>query len=205
MIRYVIIAIVILAIIPVGWLAWYLLSPLVSTTTVNEEFPLAARAAVPQGMTMAQVEAVMQEAVEAAPAPVVEAMPELPGRATPSAMPVAQLAGSFEDADAFHRGSGTATIYDLGADGGSVLRLEDFRVTNGPDLRVLLANIPNPSDRSRLNAGGYEELAQLKGNAGSQNYDIPDSVNLDEIRSVVIYCRPFQVVFSVATLTPPDA
>ena len=41
------------------------------------------------------------------------------------------------DADAAHRGRGTATIYQ-GADGRRTLRLTDFEVTNGPDLEVWL-------------------------------------------------------------------
>ena len=81
--------------------------------------------------------------------------------------------------------------------------LEDFNVTNGPDLRVLLANVPDPGDRDELTAGGYVELDKLKGNVGSQNYPIPETVDLAEVRSVVIYCRPFNVVFAVATLDQP--
>ena len=39
----------------------------------------------------------------------------------------------------------------------------------------------------------------LKGNKGDQNYEIPDTVDVSIQRSVVIYCKPFSVVFSVAT------
>ena len=35
---------------------------------------------------------------------------------------------------------------------------------------------------------------------GSQNYPIPAGVDVAGLRSVVIYCLPFQVVFSVAVL-----
>ena len=47
--------------------------------------------------------------------------------------------GQLQDADSLHRGSGMAKIYQL-PEGGHVLRFEDFSVTNGPDLHVLLAH-----------------------------------------------------------------
>jgi hypothetical protein len=40
----------------------------------------------------------------------------------------------------------------------------------------------------------------LKGNIGSQNYEIPADVDVSQYQSVVIYCMPFHVVFSTATL-----
>ena len=47
---------------------------------------------------------------------------------------------------------------------------------------------------------GYLDLGKLKGNRGNQNYPIPADVDISIFNSVVIYCKPFAVVFSVATL-----
>ena len=47
---------------------------------------------------------------------------------------------------------------------------------------------------------GYVDLGKLKGNKGNQNYEIPDDVDIASMRSVTIYCKPFQVIFSVAPL-----
>ena len=196
MLRYLLVGLGIIIIIPVAWLAWWLLSPLVIETEVHEEFPLAYQAVVPANMTMTEVEDAMAAAANLE-RPVDETMPDA---ASSPAQPQADLTGQFRDADSFHKGSGTATVYDLGADAGHILRLEDFRVTNGPDLRVLLAKSPNPGSHSDLDDGGYVELGKLKGNVGSQNYDIPADVSLADVQSVVIYCHPFRVVFSVATL-----
>jgi hypothetical protein len=44
------------------------------------------------------------------------------------------------------------------------------------------------------------DLGELKGNLGNQNYDIPRDVDPTQFASIVIYCQPFHVVFSVATL-----
>ena len=107
--------------------------------------------------------------------------------------------GSFRDADSFHRGSGQATVY-RGPDGGHLLRLENLDVTNGPDLHVILSPHQDPIEVSEIKDGGYIDLGKLKGNQGNQNYQIPDDVDISSQQSVVIYCKPFQVIFSVASL-----
>ena len=73
-------------------------------------------------------------------------------------------------------------------------------VTNGPALVVILSPHPNPSSSSDVHQTGYVELAKLKGNKGNQNYTLPDGVDPASFGSVVIYCKPFKVVFSVASL-----
>ena len=201
MLRYVLIGVGIVAIVPIAWLAWWLLSPLWMDTEVSEEFPLAARAVIPENMTMGEVEEVMAAAADMEDRSVSETMSEMTAT-TVREEPQSRLTGQFQDADAFHKGSGSATVYDVGG-GQLVLRLDEFRVTNGPDLRVLLANAPNPEGHSDLADAGYVELGKLKGNVGSQNYEIPDDFDLAKAQSVVIYCNPFRVVFSVASLEAP--
>src|SRR3989344_4973396 len=46
--------------------------------------------------------------------------------------------GTFQDIDFIHKGSGKALILEDSA-GSKILRLEDFNVTNGPDLHVYLS------------------------------------------------------------------
>lgn len=178
-------------------IAWWLVSPLFLDSTVDEAFPevAAVESATTTTTTTVQAAATDDEPDEAASTTtttVTEAMDEPSG-------PVALSIGDFEDVDATHRGSGTATIYEL-EDGSRVLRLEDFEVTNGPDLHVLL--VPNPDPSGRDDVAGYLDLGELKGNIGSQNYEIPDDVDLSQYGSVVIYCVPFHVLFSTATLAP---
>ena len=107
--------------------------------------------------------------------------------------------GEFMDQDSIHRGSGTAIIY-RGPDGSLLLRLENFSVTNGPDLHVYLSPHHNPDRGGQVRAAGYVDLGELKGNRGNQNYPIPAGVDIGIQQSVVIYCVPFSVVFSVAML-----
>ena len=81
------------------------------------------------------------------------------------AMMEKELSGSFAGAgDGVHNAEGVAKVIYL-EDASDVLRLEDFRVTNGPDLYVYLATDKQASD--------FVDLGRLKANSGNQNYDIP--------------------------------
>ena len=177
--------------IPAVILGWWLLSPLFLDTEVDEPFPMSAAAEVPEDMTPEEVEAKMVEAAAGPDANADEPMPEVSQR-------MILATGSFQDADEFHTGSGTATIYEV-EPGSRILRLEDFEVTNGPELHVLL--VPHEDPMSRDDVAGYVDLGSLKGNLGDQNYDIPPGLDLSEFGSVVIYCQPFHVLFSVASLS----
>lgn len=112
--------------------------------------------------------------------------------------PLVVAVGRFRDADAIHKGSGRASLYRL-ADGRHVVRLEDFEVTNGPALVVLMAKAADPRNARDVQLG-YIKLGDLKGNIGNQNYEIPKDVNIGLYSSVVIWCELFDVLFSPATL-----
>jgi hypothetical protein len=183
------------AAIPLLLLAGWLIRPLFVDTVVDESFPLGADATIPEELSDDEARVMMSAASKLeieVEEPMTEAMeaPEV----------VALKTGTFTDADAFHKGEGSATIYRL-EDGSHVLRIEDFRVTNGPALFVLVSPHPNPGGRGDISDAGYTELARLKGNVGNQNYILPDDFSPDDINSVIIYCKPFRVVFSTAALT----
>lgn len=184
---WIIIAIILVV---VGPLAWWLISPLFISKTVQEKFPFSATAVVPENMKRGEVEQVM-----AGLAKVDQPMEEPMSGVMVSAEKV--KSGSFRDVDAIHKGSGQATIYRL-PDGSHLLRLENLKVTNGPALHVLLSQHPNPESRDDIK--GYIDLGNLKGNIGNQNYAILSSVNVASQHSVVIYCKPFRVLFSIASL-----
>jgi hypothetical protein len=203
---------------------WWLASPLFIDNTIDEAFPFEVpsaaevsamsaeermavetefMAAVPDETELSQLSeadrAKVEEMVLAAAATVMpdknmeEPMPEAPAEW------IVVRQGSFVDADSFHQGSGTATIYQQGEE--QVLRFETFTVTNGPDLHVILTNHPAPASRSDVGED-YIDLGPLKGNQGNQNYEIPAGTDLSQYQSVVIYCVPFHVIFATATLNP---
>ncbi len=183
-----------LAILVLGALAWYLGSPLLLNRTVEEQLPFE----VP---SQAETEAMPDSELEVLAEEVMETAAAMPDKPMEEDMPEQELAivksGEIAGADQFHQGSGTATIFEL-PDGSQILRLEDFMVTNGPDLHVLLAAGANPMGREDL--GEYIDLGELKGNIGNQNYEIPPGVELADYNSVVIYCVPFHVLFAHADL-----
>jgi hypothetical protein len=47
---------------------------------------------------------------------------------------------------------------------------------------------------------GFIRVADLKGNMGDQNYDLPANVDLNRYRAVTIWCRRFGVNFATAAL-----
>ena len=184
--------------------AWWLLSPIFIDKTVEEEFPFAFNATIPVDMSRVEVEQVMATMAKMTTEDVQDSMGDLMMKATGSdtgntSQLVKLRTGTFLDADSVHKGSGMATIYE-GPDGSRVLRLEDFNSTNGPDLYVILSPTNNPQSRDEVSAPGSVNLGKLKGNIGSQNYVIPDDVEIPSQGSVVIYCRAFHVIFSVASL-----
>ena len=234
---------------------WWMASPLFTNVTVEEEFPFAYTAVVPEGMEREDVEQAMESmAMVDAPA-LAESMPgasaidagammgagesvvamssedfaEMMGAFSgmmdgASAEEMQQVAGmmepvmtamadpqdavrpvkqgQFRDADSFHRGSGDAIIFST-PEGNHLLRLEELDVTNGPALHVLLSAHPDPVDVDDVKGDGYVDLGPLKGNRGSQNYTVPADVDISVANSVIIYCKPFSVVFSVAPLSSP--
>ena len=163
--------------LPVGW---YLASPLVLSTTIDEPAPIAA--ATSSSTTSPSADA----------RPTVSGSPTSAPAATRS--PLA-LAGAFHGSDDFHFGRGTARLIET-APGTFVVRLEDFAVRNGPDLYVYLS----PSADGY--ASGSIELGRLKADTGNQNYVVPAGA-LDDpgvAASVVIWCKQFSHLFATAPL-----
>ncbi|MBI2912012.1 MAG: DM13 domain-containing protein [Chloroflexi bacterium] len=171
----------------------FLASPLFLGRSVDEEFPFTSGARIPDEMTRPQAEAIMKEAA----ARDVAATEAMPGGGAPTLLTV----GEFDEIDFVHKGQGKAEIFRL-AGGGHLLRLEDFRVTNGPNLFVVLSGHGRPGDPGELREGAYLELAPLKGNMGNQNYPLPADFQPARFKSAVIYCKAFSVIFSRAALKP---
>ena len=75
--------------------------------------------------------------------------------------------------DGIHNAKGVVKVIALD-DGTSVLRLENFKATNGPDLYVYLATDKSASD--------IVNLGRLKGNIENQNYPIPAGTDLTKYK-----------------------
>ncbi|HSR01742.1 MAG TPA: DM13 domain-containing protein [Methylophilaceae bacterium] len=170
---------------------WFLASPLFINVTVYEALPSKEE-------LMAMPDKEREQTIQI----ITEKMASMPHKSMQEKMvphsPELVKQGTFQDADAIHQGSGKALLYQL-EDGSYLLRLENFKVTNGPDLMVYLVKNSNVSKASDV-TNGYLSLGDLKGNIGNQNYIIPAGVDISEYNSAVIWCELFGVLFSSATL-----
>ena len=99
-----------------------------------------------------------------------------------------------------HSTSGRATIYQE-KDGKLVLRLTNFKTSNGPDVHVYLVAAPDAKDDATVKKAGFVDLGSMKGNVGDQNYDVPGNVDLGKYQAVTIWCARFNVNFATAPLT----
>lgn len=108
------------------------------------------------------------------------------------------VTGNFIDIDPLHWGNGSATIYQL-SEQQRVLRFQDYSSARGGDVFVYLSRDPEP--RTAVEMGvDFLDLGRLKGNIGNQNYILPANLDLSGYRSVVIFCRQFNTVITVANL-----
>jgi Electron transfer DM13 len=101
--------------------------------------------------------------------------------------------GSFRGVD--HRASGTVALYRQ-PDGRHVVGLEDFDLQPGPDYDLYLVPGEDREDRD-----GGTRLDDLRGNRGTQFYDVPPEVDPSAgAWSVLVWCQSFGV--PIATATP---
>jgi len=100
-----------------------------------------------------------------------------------------------------HATEGRATIYRQ-ADGKLLLRLTNFKTSNGPDVHVVLVAFKEAGDDANSLKASTErvELGKLKGNEGDQNYEIPAGTDLSKFTAVSIYCERFNANFGAAPL-----
>lgn len=117
----------------------------------------------------------------------------------PASLPVKVAEGTIHGVA--HETKGSASIYKL-PDGKQVLRFSGFETSNGPDVQVYLVAAADANDNETVTKAGFIRIADLKGNMGDQNYDLPANVDLSKYRAVTIWCRRFGVNFATAPLAP---
>lgn len=194
---------VIIAIIVVP-LAVYTVSPLFISTEVNEPLPVLASAEFQRFMNLTEegrIQAADNMSQQEKNSIMILAAKEnstvnesidtkVAGQETDTSRNM--LSGKFIGVnDGIHNAEGVAKVIVLD-DGTSVLRLENFKATNGPDLYVYLATDKSASD--------IVNLGRLKGNIGNQNYPIPSGTDVTKYNTALIWCKAFSVLFGSAQL-----
>ena len=196
----IIIGIIIAAIvIPIGI---YTISPLFINTEINEPLPplLSSESSIgfekfmtmkedekinaAKKMTKKEKDMIMRTAAEQNTT-IDETMTMNINQSTPN---TTGLIGNFIGVgDGIHKAEGLAKILTL-SNGSQILRLEDFRSTNGPDVHLYLSTDKQASD--------FIDLGRLKANIGNQNYQIPLDKDFNKYKYVLIWYQPFSVLFS---------
>ncbi len=173
--------------------ALYLFEPwtLFTNEVVDEALPTAVPAATAPTSTEST-----------SPSPNGSNSPEPSAEPVPSSVgPVELASGAFISHE--HGTTGQVRVLEL-EDGSRVLRIEGLDTSNGPDLRVWITDAPVIEGRDGwfvFDDGAYVDLGALKGNQGNQNYALPNSVDLEELTSVSIWCQRFRVSFGAAELS----
>lgn len=166
---------------------------------VNESGPVFASGAGASGLPSDEISealaADMNDFAESTDMPETVAADE----AMPDELPEIVVLASGEFSARSHPGSGIAEILNDGS-AQRFLRFENFRTDNGPDLNVYLSAAPGDAPASEFD-DDFIDLGDLKGNVGSQNYEIPEDVDLERYSTVVVWCVRFGVAFTVAELS----
>ena len=118
-------------------------------------------------------------------------------RPTTTTQSAIQQSASAEFMSRAHRTTGQAFLLTDGEQ--TILRIEDLRTDNGPDLDVYLVPFSGDAPSSRYN-DDFINLGDLKGNIGDQFYEIPPNTDLSRYSTVVIWCVRFDVAFGTVEL-----
>jgi len=73
-----------------------------------------------------------------------------------------------------------------------ILRFENFETINGPNLHIYLS--------ADLDATDYIDLGEIKATKGNINYSLPQNIDSKKYKHVLVWCKPFKVLFSSASL-----
>lgn len=101
--------------------------------------------------------------------------------------------GTWRGVDDFHFASGAAKILGNG-EGEYVLRLEDFRVRNGPDIHFFLS-------ADAAYTPGDVDLGRVPATSGNYNVPIPAGASPSDAGFVLVHCVPANVLFATADLS----
>lgn len=107
-----------------------------------------------------------------------------------------QASGAFVDGE--HPTKGTASI--ITENGKKYIQFDNkFKSDNGPDLFVIV----HKDDKlpiTGIKEADYVSIAPLKNTSGAQKYEIPENIDLENFKSVAIWCRKFNATFGYAVL-----
>ena len=130
-------------------------------------------------------EKVVEEFPAAVAEPVTPTRPAAAPTTTAPAAPTRISTGTLRGIG--HDATGAASVYER-SDGSRVVGLEAIDIEPGPDYRVFV--VPG-LDQER--PGDGRELDALRGNQGTQFYEVPSGTDVGPGWTVLVWCRAFGV------------
>ncbi len=170
--------------------AWWLISPLWRTVTLDE--PLPATPPLPDegnrikdnltSMDKETRDRFAQETDAMKDTAMIKEEPMPP--AGPAVLAQAPMVARAHDVE------GKALLIETGDQ--KIVRFEDLKTINGPDLRIYLS--------AGLDSKDFVDLGAIRATQGNVNYSVPPGTDTSKYRNVLIWCRAFGVLFSYAAL-----
>ena len=104
-------------------------------------------------------------------------------------------------ADRLHWGKGHTKIYRHPSNNANEVLLDKtFQVGPGPAFYLYLSQDANIKKNKDFRQAKHFELGPLKSFKGSQVYKIPASIDMNKIKSVVVWCKSFGQLITSANL-----
>ena len=90
-----------------------------------------------------------------------------------------------------HPASGTVQV--ITSENTKIIRYENFKTINGPDLYVYLSK--------DLQAKDFVDLGKIKATEGNINYEVPKNIDIKNYSYVIVWCKTFGVLFNSADIS----
>lgn len=108
-----------------------------------------------------------------------------------------QTESQFVTVEKDHATSGTVSIIEK--DGKQFIQIEDnFKTAEGPDVEIILHK--NSAIPLNIKEENYITIAPIQSFSGSQIYEIPKGVDLNDYGAVGVWCQEFNITFGYAQL-----
>lgn len=165
---------IVLAVLIIVAVTWYILLPLRQNKVVDDTLPQSANEVKPSE-DMSQLMGSKESGQNESGAPI--------------------ISGPFPIVDTVtHPASGVVRIVRSADE--TILRYENYKTINGPDVRIYLAK--------DLDAKEYVDLGPIKGTEGNINYTVPKEIDISQYRYALTWCEDFSVLFNSADLSIPQ-
>ena len=106
--------------------------------------------------------------------------------------------GELQRLDSVHHGSGIVQLVKNNELSSYSIFFRDVVIANGPGLEVYLATVATGQEFN--GEGDYTDLGKLRAQKGNFSMDVPEGVDPTEYNTLVVWCDPFNVLFTYATL-----